>query len=218
MHGTTFARPPLRRIRCALPPCPRSGLRIAARGSVLVGVRIRAERAAPDLVESLLECHERIRRFIDLAGRLATADAPQAQRAEAARSVARYFAVALPLHAEDEDLSIAPRLLRPSAPEGAAAAARRMTEEHGPIEALLEALRPRWEELGADPSSIAWQSSALADGAARLRVLVEPHLAMEEAVVFPAVPRVLSAAEMQSVLQEMRARRDPGKQLRAIRG
>jgi len=59
----------------------------------------------------LLACHVCIRAFTALAGRLASADpAPDAEVAAAAQRVHRYHFVALPLHQEDEERSIAPRL------------------------------------------------------------------------------------------------------------
>src|SRR4051812_30710357 len=66
--------------------------------------------AGEPLLAALLDCHSRIRRFSTLAIRLAEADAPPNEIAETAAAVHRYFTVALPLHAADEDLSIAPRL------------------------------------------------------------------------------------------------------------
>src|SRR5512143_2894636 len=68
--------------------------------------------AAPaDAVELLLECHQRIRSFLGLAGRLAEAREEGAEAvAEAAFRVHGYFTLALPLHARDEEDSIAPRL------------------------------------------------------------------------------------------------------------
>jgi len=59
----------------------------------------------------LLACHVCIRAFTALAGRLASADpAPDAEVAAAAQRVHCYHFVALPLHQEDEERSIAPRL------------------------------------------------------------------------------------------------------------
>ncbi len=68
--------------------------------------------AAPgDAVDLLLECHQRIRAFLDLAGLLGRpGHEPAEVAADAALRVHRYFALALPLHARDEEESIAPRL------------------------------------------------------------------------------------------------------------
>ena len=66
---------------------------------------------AADAVGLLLDCHERIRAFTAMASRLAAPGdpGPDAIRDAAAR-VHRYFAEALPLHAQDEEESLAPRL------------------------------------------------------------------------------------------------------------
>src|SRR5262245_34207953 len=69
------------------------------------------QRAAGDLVELLLDCHRRIRRFVSSARHLADAEAvTDAEAREAAATTARYFTVALPLHVRDEEESIVPRL------------------------------------------------------------------------------------------------------------
>ena len=61
--------------------------------------------AAPgDAVDLLLECHQRIRAFLDLADRLGPPGPDPAQAvADAAARVHRYFTLALPLHARDEE-------------------------------------------------------------------------------------------------------------------
>lgn len=59
------------------------------------------KRQEGDLVDQLLACHERIRRFIALAAR------PDCD-AESRAAVIRYFTEALPLHVADEEELIAP--------------------------------------------------------------------------------------------------------------
>src|SRR6185503_9035331 len=76
----------------------------------------RPKRSGDELTGSLLDCHERIRRFTALAlelGRVAPPGAPEAleQIREAAAGVPRYFTVALPLHSADEEQSVEPRLV-----------------------------------------------------------------------------------------------------------
>jgi len=56
-----------------------------------------------DVVDLLLACHARIRRFIDLAQRAG-------DDAEVRATVIRYFTEALPLHVADEEELIAPRV------------------------------------------------------------------------------------------------------------
>src|ERR1051326_5002660 len=69
-----------------------------------------------DIVDLLKECHERIRTFINLAGRLAKAEEiSDTDVRDGAGRVARYFSEALPLHVADEEQSILPRLQGKSA-------------------------------------------------------------------------------------------------------
>src|SRR5512137_2777551 len=93
-----------------------------------------------DAVDLLLECHVRIRAFLGMARRLGEArgEAPAAL-ADAARQVHRYFAEALPLHARDEEESLAPRLrgLDPGLDRELAAMAREHGEHAVPLAALL---------------------------------------------------------------------------------
>lgn len=159
----------------------------------------------PDsVVARLADCHARIRRFSTLAARLADAEtAPDAEIAEAARAVVRYFDLALPLHAADEDQSIAPRL-------GAAQAQAlsEMTAQHQRIEWLLDELIPRWRRLATAPAERAADRAQLSDGAARLIAMFDAHLALEEAHIFPAI-EALPADIQEQILDEMTGRRGP---------
>lgn len=160
-----------------------------------------------DLVAPLLACHERIRAFCATAARLSTPrGAGPEEIAEAAAAVERYFRVALPLHVEDEDLSILPRLASARAPAPVLAAAAAMAREHGPIEEALAGLCPRWAELGQDPTALPRLAAGLQADTARLAALLDAHLAGEEAIVFPAVREHLSA-DAPAIRAEMRARR-----------
>ena len=74
-------------------------------------VQIGVPKEPSDIVDLLLECHERIRTFVGLAGRLANTKQPSVDEVrDAATRVARYFSEALPLHVADEEQSILPRL------------------------------------------------------------------------------------------------------------
>src|SRR5262245_13477398 len=93
------------------------------------------QRADGDLVDLLLDCHRRIRRFASTARHLADADAvTDAEAREASAATARYFTVALPLHVRDEEDSIVPRLL--GRDPQVDAALREMSRQH------LDHLRP----------------------------------------------------------------------------
>ncbi|HEY3357923.1 MAG TPA: hemerythrin domain-containing protein [Polyangia bacterium] len=174
--------------------------------------QIRAPRPDPgreeDAVDLLTACHERIRAMTALAGRLAAgATAPPAQIAEAAARLARYFGESLPLHSEDEDASIRPRLDAAGAPAEVAAALAVMSAQHEAIHARLAMLAPAWREVAADPARLAEHAATLTAGAGALADLFGPHLALEEATIFPAIRAVLDPAAQRAVLAEMRARR-----------
>jgi len=80
---------------------------------MLSNIQIKADKASEpeDAISLLLGCHQRIRHFTQVAFRLAqNPNAPAPDRADAARSVLRYFQIALPLHEADENESIYPRL------------------------------------------------------------------------------------------------------------
>jgi iron-sulfur cluster repair protein YtfE (RIC family) len=161
------------------------------------------------LIELLLACHARIRAFTDIASRIAAAsEAPEADIADAAKRVHRYFAIALPLHVEDEERSLAPRLAGLDAAVGRELVA--MTTEHAEHVAPLARLLDLTAELASTPSAHARLAAALASTAAELTRQFEPHLRREEAVIFPAVERLLDAETQAAVFAELRQRREDG--------
>jgi hypothetical protein len=168
-------------------------------------VSLGAKKPADDVAGMLRDCHDRIRRFTALAGRLAApGDAPAAEVAEAAGRVLHYFEKGLPLHAEDEDLSLRPRLLGTN-PELADALAA-MTAEHREIDEAIAIGVPAWRVLTTEPTRAGELSAVLAEAASRLDRLFAIHLPPEEERIFPAVARL--PAEVQAeIREEMRARR-----------
>lgn len=173
-------------------------------------LRSRPATAAParDAVDLLTDCHQRIRAFTATAARLADArDAPPADVATAAAGVRRYFTVAMPLHAADEDDSVAPRLRASSAPPEVRDALATIAAQHAVIDRVIEALAEDWQALARDPSRLPELSSRLADGAARLGAIWSVHLSIEEEVVFPALRRWVEPEALARVVDEMSARR-----------
>lgn len=163
--------------------------------------------AAPgDAVDLLLECHVRIRTFLEMARRIAEGrDAPPAEVAAAAERVHRYFTQALPLHAEDEELTILPRL------RGRDAAVDReldvMVEEHAGHARPLAALVGACEALARDPGRHPALAGAVGEATAELERHFADHLAREEAVIFPAMRRLLDRATDAAIMGEIRRRR-----------
>lgn len=167
------------------------------------GARAAADQ---DVVDLLLDCHERIRSMTALARRLAEARGlPEDQIAEAADRVRRYFGIALALHARDEDESVVPRL-RGRDPE-LDRELDRMSREHGehgdPVARLLDAC----DVLAEEPGRLAEVAPALDRAAKELESHFEGHLEREEKVIFPAVRKYLEAEELARMVEELRARR-----------
>ncbi len=173
-------------------------------------LRIRArdddERRPRDAVDLLLDCHARIRSFHALAVKLGEAESPtHAEIIEAAGGVIRYFTLALPLHVEDEETSILPRLtgLDPALDQ----ALSTMRAEHRDIESGLQIVVDHCAQLRAEPARHGELRATLADAAHALDAAWFAHLGAEERVVFPAMRERLDAEAMTAILAEMRARR-----------
>jgi iron-sulfur cluster repair protein YtfE (RIC family) len=169
-------------------------------------IRLGGKAAPVDAVDLALECHERIRSFLALARRIPEArDATPETIAEAAARVRRYFVEALPLHARDEEDSFLPRLLGRD-PE-VDRALETMAREHEEHEAPLSALVAACEALSRDPGRLAEVAPSLAAAARELDAHFAKHLAAEEAVILPAMRRLLDAGADAEIVREIRARR-----------
>ncbi|MCB9564733.1 MAG: hemerythrin domain-containing protein [Kofleriaceae bacterium] len=158
-----------------------------------------------DLVALLLACHARIRRFVALAAAAgARDDVPAAERADACRAVARYFRDALPLHVEDEERGLVPRLIgRDPVVDDALATMAAQHRDHGPgLDALLAAVAA----VRAAPADVEARR-VLAAAAGALDAAFAAHLDLEERVVFPAIGRLLDAGVRAELVRELRARR-----------
>jgi hemerythrin-like domain-containing protein len=162
-------------------------------------------------VEMLEDCHLRIRHFVQLSRTLAEAqEAPQAQVAEAADAIFRYFSQSLPLHEADENETLFPRLQR-IAPLGSPLrdAAKAMVEQHHAIEELVFELAAVCGAIRREPERLPALSSQLQHTAEALDEVFTVHLQMEETVIFPAVAK-FPAEELQAMTREMQRRRNPG--------
>jgi iron-sulfur cluster repair protein YtfE (RIC family) len=173
---------------------------------MLIGVK---GRTSPESISDLLlECHGRIRSFVDIARRLAEAtDAPVDQIGDAARQVQRYFEEALPLHVEDEEESVLPRL-RGQDPQ-VDSALEKMHQEHSAHEPLLERLIRVCQRLASDPHRHADVAGELAEVVTELDREFGVHLRNEEETIIPAIGRFISAAEQEAMILELRRRRAP---------
>ncbi len=155
-----------------------------------------------DPFELLMACHARIRRHAALVRRLALdADATTAHVQDAAERAHRYFSEALPLHAADEDESLAPRAAAdPELRQGFEA----LAEQHREIHRALADVLPTLGHLAEHPEA---PRAALGAPGPRLAELLEAHLAFEERALFPGLRALLTLAARSEIAHEMRARR-----------
>lgn len=166
-----------------------------------------------DAVDLLLECHGRIRSFLGVARRLGEArDVPADAVSGAALQVHRYFTLALPLHARDEEDSILPRLRgrEPLVDRELEVMVREHREHGGPLGRLVEACAA----IGADPGRHPDLAGEVVESATELDRHFLHHLAREEQVIFPAVRRLLDPEVDARIVREIRERRqasDPGR-------
>ena len=166
----------------------------------------RAAATDRDIVDLLLDCHERIRSMTALALRLAEAEGlPEAEIVDAADRVRRYFGIALALHARDEDESLVPRL-RGKDPRLDAALAE-MSREHGEHDEPVARLVAACDAVAERPARLAEVAAALGAAARELERHFEGHLEREEKVIFPAIREHLSGDDLARMAEELRARR-----------
>jgi iron-sulfur cluster repair protein YtfE (RIC family) len=173
---------------------------------------IKLSRSAPqverDAVDMLVACHQRIRNFTGIAVRLADAHgAGEAEIANAAEAVHRYYAIALPLHEADENDSVYPRLRARLTDSGERTALQSMVDQHGPIDETVARLLPLWDDVRKHPDRLRLHAPELREHAHRLRQLWTEHLALEEEIVFPLIRQRLNADDLRDVHREMKQRR-----------
>lgn len=159
-----------------------------------------------NLVDLLLECHQRIRSFSALAREVSEQSNYDSEEVtNACLSVTRYFTQALPLHVDDEEQSILPRLIGrlPRLDDALALMQAQHAQHQGPLGRMLAICT----ELAA-PSA---RASELATELRPLAQIVErelgEHLELEESIIFPGISQYLTDTEQAMVVRELRARR-----------
>lgn len=148
----------------------------------------------------LAACHERVTRSLDLLERLiqhlqGRPGGPDDAARDAAADVRRYFTLAAPLHHQDEELHLFPRL----EVAGQAALAQRLRAEHRELEALwapLDAALGRLDDI-----------EALRRHALPFIALMRRHVALEDGELFPAALPLLDPQSQAAIGTEMAARR-----------
>ncbi|MDP1532953.1 MAG: hemerythrin domain-containing protein [Rubrivivax sp.] len=156
--------------------------------------------------EMLGACHDRVRRSLDLLQRLQAQVGRQGHddsTRAAAADVLRYFDLAAPLHHEDEELHVFPRLLAGGDPAMVALVAR-LQDEHLRMAAAWAALRgPLTSWAGPAPAP----AGSLQPLIAGFSALYAAHLEDEDGRVFPAAAALTAPLEVAAMAAEMAARR-----------
>ncbi|UQA57760.1 hemerythrin domain-containing protein [Polyangium aurulentum] len=160
-----------------------------------------------DLRSHLLACHQRIRQFSKTARRLGDPAISPAEAAEACRAVRRYFTVAFPLHAQDEDLSLLPRLVAARPQGDVSRALASMRKEHASIDRALRDAVALWDRALVDEGAWITERSRMGRVGARLEELFDAHLLLEETFIFPALDTLLTPEDKDAIVSEIRARR-----------
>jgi len=154
----------------------------------------------------LLACHARIRAITELARRVANAE-ELADVAEASGRVRRFYSIALPLHAEDEDESVLPRLIHLSHDREVEHALVKMSNEHPLVDELCGRAADLYAALEAEPGRIVDLRPSLRSVLHEIDVLWQHHFGVEERVIFPALA-LLSLDDRIAIVRECRARRE----------
>lgn len=150
-------------------------------------------------------CHERVARTLGLLERIGAhvaAHGCDAQARDAAKDVLRYFTIAAPLHHEDEERHVLPRLRA----QGRTALADRLHADHHEMETRWSAIAPELMAIrdgGLDLDGLAATRARWAEFA----TLYAAHLEAEDHDAYPAVGVDLAESELQAMGAEMAARR-----------
>ncbi|GHD61954.1 hemerythrin domain-containing protein [Jeongeupia chitinilytica] len=155
-------------------------------------------------IAMLIACHDRVRHYAGLLPKLAGHVAIHGADAEAARaaaSILRYFDVAAPLHHQDEDDDLFPRL-RERGDEVLRGRVDAIAAEHDVLGLQWQALRPALQALAAGRAVVldADQVNAFARD-------YPAHAAREERELYPHATRLIGADEMAGIGRTMAARR-----------
>jgi hemerythrin-like domain-containing protein len=157
--------------------------------------------------EMLEACHERVHRMLALLARLRAhlaVHGADVQAQQAARDVMRYFDQAAPLHHQDEELHVFPRLLE-QADARVTAIVQRLQQDHRAMEADWRSAREVLARVAAgDAGALAPVDEAALDTFA---ALYGDHIAAEEQIAYPAAQALLEPAALAAMSEDMMRRR-----------
>jgi hemerythrin-like domain-containing protein len=162
----------------------------------------------------LVHCHERIEaqlRVLESAADILRAgDTRSLSRVFAGVDAAcAHFAIAGVKHTQDEEVSLFPRLRERGGTAGqdALAAMAELESQHRRAEKLHAEFDRLVDGLPRDGSADAKELDRFNELVAELTTLYRPHILLENNFVFPIAADVLPAGEIQTLGEEMRARR-----------
>lgn len=155
--------------------------------------------------ELMAACHERMARTLTLLERIGEHVATHGcdgQARDAAKDVLRYFTIAAPLHHEDEERHVLPRLRE----HGGGELADRLLSDHREMEARWAAIAPELEAIrdgsmpegGLEAARLRWRDFA---------VLYRRHIDAEDHDAYPAASKATPDTALQGMGEEMAGRR-----------
>ena len=160
----------------------------------------------------LSDCHRRVEKFLGVIETVAVEGRGRELNAEyrdGLDTALRYFQHAAPLHTQDEEASLFPRLRETGGVEVAAALAKLdgLEADHRaaePLHAEVDVLGRKWLAEGTLPPE---ETGRLVEAITRLRSMYASHIALEDSTVFPLAGRVLDKSALKAVGREMADRR-----------
>lgn len=158
-------------------------------------------------LQLLSDCHRRIERFLHML-EIVAEEAPEGwlptQYETGLRAALDYFRDAAPLHTEDEERSLFPRIVQF---QKASATLKRLEREHkqaDQLHAVVEKLGHEWLTKGC----LSAESRELfALSIVQLRTLYQEHIQIEDGELFPMADHLLDARALKDIGEEMALRR-----------
>jgi hemerythrin-like domain-containing protein len=160
----------------------------------------------------LSDCHRRIEKFLAQLIRIteqARGGPLTESLTEPMATALRYFARAAPLHTQDEEASLFPRLRDTRSPDatGALDALDRLEADHRVADAShaeVDALGNQWLRAGSLSTD---EADRLLTVLRSLQALYARHIEVEDTAVFPLAGRLLEERDLATVGREMATRR-----------
>lgn len=156
--------------------------------------------------EMLEACHERVHRMLALLARLRAHvrdHGADVQAQQAARDVMRYFDQAAPLHHQDEELHVFPRLLAQGDPK-VTPVVQRLQQDHRAMEAGWREAREVLARVAAGDGAALQAGEEALEGFASL---YGTHIEAEERIAYPAAQALLEPGALEAMGEDMMRRR-----------